>query len=115
MRDGDPMSEQDLCTLLTLFKRERKKMIPIVAAISAMGGGLITAGATFINWHDKNRDSAAHEIKQDQDIVAIRTDVDQTKSQVSQLSSDVKLLVRSMQDDQTNAKEFREFVRERWK
>ena len=90
-------------------------MIPIVAAISAMGGGLITAGATFINWHDKNRDSAAHEIKQDQDIVAIRTDVDQTKSQVSQLSSDVKLLVRSMQDDQTNAKEFREFVRERWK
>jgi hypothetical protein len=115
MRDGDPMSEQDFTTLLTLFKRERKKMIPIVAAISAMGGGLITAGATFINWHDKNRDNAAHEIKQDQDIVAIRTDVDQTKSQVSQLSSDVKLLVRSMQDDRTNAKEFREFVRERLK
>jgi len=109
------MSEQDLSTLLTLFKRERKKMIPIVAAISAMGGGLITAGATFINWHDRNRDNAAHEIKQDEDIVALKTESEATKSQVLQLSSDVKLLVRSMQDDQTNAKEFREFVRERLK
>ena len=90
-------------------------MISIVAAISAMGGGLITAGATFINWHDRNRDSMAHEIKQNEDIVTLRTDVDATKAEVSQLSSDVKLLVRSMQDDQTNAKEFREFVRERLK
>lgn len=109
------MSEQDFTTLLTLFKRERKKMIPIVAAISAMGGGLITAGATFINWHDRGRDSAAHEIKQDQDIVAIQTDVDQLKG----LSRKLDSLMQRVEADAVNQREFRgevrEFVRSRMK
>ena len=100
------MSENDLSTLLALFKRERKKMIPIVAAISAMGGGLVTAGATFINWHDKSRDSAAHEIKQDEQIVAIQGDVKQLKG----LSSDVKLLTQTVESEAAANREFRAAV-----
>jgi hypothetical protein len=97
------------------FKLERRKWAPIFTILSLLMTGGATVGASYIRWHDSNRDSMAHEVEQDKEIVAVRSEVTQIKLDVARLSSDVKLLVRSMQDDQTNAKEFREFVRERLK
>ena len=97
------------------FKHERRKWAPIFAILGFLMTGGATIGASYIKWHDSDRDKVAHEVKQDQDIVAIRADVDKLRG----LPDKIDQLIERMNADAINQKEFRsdirDFVRSRMK